>query len=51
MSNGCYIVSMMPVILVVYFFMNRERLSVRGTSHLTGMEDEVARSGSAQLDR
>ena len=41
-SNGCYIVSMIPVILVGLVFMNREGLSFRKISQLTETEGRVA---------
>ncbi len=50
-SNGCYIVSMIPVILVGLVFMSREGLSIRKISKLTGKEGEVPGSTSAQLGR
>jgi len=42
-SNGCYIVSMIPVILVGLVFMNREGLSFRKISQLTETKEGVAR--------
>ena len=40
-SNGCYIVSMFPVILAGLVFMNREGLSFRKISQLAKTEQEV----------
>jgi uncharacterized membrane protein YbhN (UPF0104 family) len=40
-SNGCYIVSMIPVILVGLVFMNREGLSFREISQLAEKEGGV----------
>jgi len=42
-SNGCYIVSMIPVILVGLVFLNREGLSFRKISQLTETKEGVAR--------
>ncbi len=50
-SNGCYIVSMIPIILVGLVFMNREGLSIRKISRLTGMEREAPGSTSTRLSR
>jgi hypothetical protein len=38
-SNGCYIVSMIPVILLGLVLMNKEGLSFRKISQLTGVEE------------
>jgi uncharacterized protein (TIRG00374 family) len=44
-SNGCYIVSMIPVILVGLIFMNREGLSFKKISQLTETEGGVPGPG------
>jgi uncharacterized protein (TIRG00374 family) len=44
-SNGCYIVSMIPVILIGLVFLNREGLSFRKISQLTEAGGGVPRPG------